>query len=139
MATDANPTVAVLESLESESDGDDSPFGQNEPNGQGQAGQSQQQQDQQEPPSLFPPVSELKLLRNLQGQIYRQTRAIDEEVDASEAPIARSGSNLSELAEMQSELFDLGTRLLESMKQEDEMESQPNQQKPAPPNREGES
>ena len=128
-----------LADILAESDGDDSPFGQNEPNGQGQAGQSQQQQDQQEPPSLFPPVSELKLLRNLQGQIYRQTRAIDEEVDASEAPIARSGSNLSELAEMQSELFDLGTRLLESMKQEDEMESQPNQQKPAPPNREGES
>ena len=126
-----------LADILAEPEGDDSPFGQNEANGQGQAGQSQQQQEQQQQSTLFPPVSELKLLRNLQGQIYRQTRSIDEQTNSNGNTPSRTRSNLSELAEMQSELFDLGTRLLESMKQEDQNQPSMNQQSPPQGNKEG--
>lgn len=127
-----------LADILAESDPDESPFGRNEQGAPGQAGQSQQQQQQQEP-TLFPPVTELKLLRNLQAQIYRQTRALQDDRVSSDANPGRLDSNLSELAEMQSELFELGTRLMESIKQDEPMRPEPNQQEPSPGNDRGAS
>ena len=120
-----------LADILSEPDPDESPFGRNEQGASGQAGQSQQQQQQQQP-TLFPPVSELKLLRNLQAQIYRQTRALQDERVSTDVNPGRTESNLSELAEMQSELFELGTRLMESIKQDDSMTPETNQRETSP-------
>ena len=96
---------------------DESPFSENQPAGGDASGSSGEQQQQQQQ-SIIPPLSELKLLRNLQEQIYRRTRSIDESSISDDSDRADVESTIRELAEMQSELFDLGTRLLESMKQD---------------------
>ena len=107
-----------------ESDQDDSPFSENGDAGGAQAGGGEQQQQE---PQVIPPLSELKLLRNLQEQIYRRTRLVDEESGSGGQTDSEVESTIEELAEMQSELFDLGTRLLEAMQEQSE------QRQPAAP------
>lgn len=62
--------------------------------------------------ALVPPISELRLLRRLQEQAYRRTRALDEAPPAGEA--ARQGE-LAEIVELQIEIRSLGESLLERL------------------------
>ncbi|MAJ47615.1 MAG: hypothetical protein CBC35_10180 [Planctomycetes bacterium TMED75] len=107
-----------------ESNQDDSPFSENGDAGGAQQGGGQQSQPQAQ---IIPPLSELKLLRNLQEQIYRRTRLVDEESNAGAETASEVESTVEELAEMQSELFDLGTKLLEALQEQAE------QREPAAP------
>lgn len=100
-----------------ESEQDDSPFSENGGAAGAQPGGAQQQQQEAQ---IIPPLSELKLLRSLQEQIYRRTRLIDEDSNSGAETDAEVASTVEELGEMQSELFDLGTRLLEAMQEQAE-------------------
>lgn len=78
----------------------------------------QQQQQQQQggggggpPPPLIPPVAELKLIRGLQESVYQQTRRLHGSADV---PDRRE--RLLDLSVQQRELSDLGTRLIEKVK-----------------------
>jgi hypothetical protein len=77
--------------------------------GSGEGGGQQGQQGEQ---PLVPPLSELKLLRGLQEQIYNQTRDID---GRSDIEAASRRQRLRELQRQQDALQRLGEQLLEQL------------------------
>ena len=63
-------------------------------------------------PRLIPPVAELRLLREMQEQVYNQTRDIDTRSDLEPA---RRRERLTELSTHQRELLDIGREIAESL------------------------
>ena len=63
-------------------------------------------------PRLIPPVAELRLLREMQEQVYNQTRDIDTRSDLE--PSQRQ-ERLTELSSNQRELLDIGRKIAESL------------------------
>jgi len=109
----------IVTALEEEQQRSEFEQGQgNQGAGGGGGGEGQQ-------PPLFPPITELKLLRGLQEQIYHQTRALDE---AGPADDAARRQRLRELGRRQQELMDLGEQMLEKLApQQPEQPIQPDQ------------
>lgn len=64
------------------------------------------------PPRLIPPVAELRLLREMQEQVYNQTRDIDTRSDLEPA---RRQERLTELSSHQRALLDIGREIAESL------------------------
>ncbi len=63
-------------------------------------------------PPLIPPVAELRLLREMQEQVYNQTRDIDTRSDLEPA---QRQERLTELSSNQGELLDIGRKIAESL------------------------
>lgn len=97
--------IAALESSPPE----EAPFDDGQNGGQG-GGQGGDGNNQGAPPTI-PPRSELMLLRGLQEQLYRQTRALD---DAGLVGDARRDAAL-ELGKRQHDLADLAQQMLQDM------------------------
>ena len=73
--------------------------------GSGQGGQ----------PQLIPPVSELKLLRGIQEQIYNQTKRLD--ADGSISDGSRR-ARMRDLGDQQRDLLDIGRQMMDRMNQQ---------------------
>ena len=63
-------------------------------------------------PRLIPPVAELRLLREMQEQVYNQTRDIDTRSDLEPA---QRRERLTELSSNQGELLNVGRKIAESL------------------------
>jgi hypothetical protein len=81
-------------------------FAQNQQQGSGQSGQ------QNGPQPLIPPVAELQLLREMQEQVYNQTRAVDSRDDLTET---QRLDRLSDLGQQQRDLMELGREIIEAL------------------------
>ena len=100
--------VAMAESLEGE-DADEEAFaGEEESSSGGGGGEGGGSGGD----GVFPPIAELRLLRSLQDQAYRRTRALDEAPPRADAE--RQGE-LAEIVELQLEIRRLGESLLERL------------------------
>lgn len=79
--------------------------------------QQQQQQggDGQMQPSLIPPIAQLKLLREIQEQVYNLTKDLDGRNDLDDG---RKRTRLRDLGQQQRELMDLGKQMLEQLQQQ---------------------
>lgn len=113
----AETLLAMAESLEAENQDDDAFAGEEESAGGGGEGGSGSGGD-----GVFPPIAELRLLRSLQDQAYRRTRALGEAPPAAEAD--RRGE-LAELVELQLEIRRLGESLLERLESSSEASPSP--------------
>lgn len=82
-------------------------FAQNQQQQQQQGGQSGEEQD-----SLIPPIAQLKLLREIQEQVYSLTKDMDARNDLDEA---QKRTRLREVGQQQRELLDLGRQMLEML------------------------
>lgn len=80
-----------------------------QPGGSGGGGGSGSQAVQ-----LVPPVAELKLLRGMQQQVYRDTRAVDQQPPPEETH--RRDQIIRQLSDEQRQLGALGTRLIQQMR-----------------------
>ena len=80
-------------------------FAEQSPQGGGSGGGGQQ--------PLIPPVAELRLLREMQEQVYNQTRDLDARDDLD---LARRQERLVELGSDQRELLDIGREIAESLR-----------------------
>ena len=80
-------------------------FAEQTPQGGGGGGGGQQ--------PLIPPVAELRLLREMQEQVYNQTRDLDSRDDLDSA---RRQERLVELGSDQRELLDIGREIAESLR-----------------------
>ncbi len=63
----------------------------------------------------IPPISELRLLKSLQEQVYLATRALEENRGPEAPDEATRRGELEQLAEMQRSIIDYGNRLLEAL------------------------
>jgi hypothetical protein len=107
VANDLQMMADALEQMNREPD----PFlGPNNEGGGGQGG------GQQKPP-LIPPISELRLLRNVQESIYVATRQLND-TPADALPTPQREQAAEELGAQQKELHDLGNDLLEQLQQQ---------------------
>ena len=88
-------------------------FEQNEQGSQAGGEESGDDSSDSQPEPLIPPLAELEMLRSLQEQVYARTIRAEKNSDGD----ART---LSDIADMQKRLHDLGTRLLEQMMERDQ-------------------
>ena len=103
-------TLATMaEALSDHAPGGDDPFAMNERGDDQQGGEGGEQQE-----SSIPPLAELRLLRGMQDQLARRTRAVDEQhLD----PAARAAV-LKELGRLQQRLQEQGEAWMEKLKEQ---------------------
>ena len=112
----AETALAMAESLESLAE-DDDPFsgesGGSQSGGGGSGGGPGGEQD-----GAIPPIAELRLLKSMQEQVYRTTRALSEEAPGEGARANARRDALSELVSMQRSIRELGEALLAKLERE---------------------
>ena len=110
----AETALAMAESLESLAEEDD-PFSgdsQGSPSGGGGGGGGGEQD------GAIPPIAELRLLKSMQEEVYRTTRALSEEAPGEGVRANARREALEELVSMQRSIRELGEALLKKLEEQ---------------------